>query len=276
VDEINQRMDATIVIPVHNQLRFTRQCLDSLNAAGYVDAMIVVVNNASTDGTAEFLATRPALRVITNPENRACAAAWNQGFQASTTWWTVFLNNDTVSPPGWLESLIAFAEAHGLAVASPALGEGELDYALNPFAREFAVRMKNVTRRGRASGACFMVARDVFAITGGFDENFTRGGNEDDDFFWRVRAAGLSLAVGGSAYIHHFGSVTRKAVLTEQGAHRAETVGYFRRKWKINWARRRWLRLRRKTLEAWWVWNERLRHGHTLREHRAGGKLFFR
>ena len=273
--EINQRTDATIVIPVHNQLRFTRQCLDSLNTAGYADAMIVVVNNASTDGTAEFLGTRPALRVITNSDNRACAAAWNQGFQASTTRWTVFLNNDTVSPPGWLDSLIAFAEKNGLAVASPAMGEGELDYGLNAFAREFVARMKNVTRRG-ASGACFMVARNVFAITGGFDENFTKGGNEDDDFFWRARAAGFKLACGGSAYIHHFGSMTRKAVAAERGSHRAEMNRYFHRKWKLNWARRRWLRLRRKAIQAWWVWNERLRHGHTLREHRQGGRQIYR
>lgn len=150
---INQHMDVTIVIPVHNQLRFTRQCLGSLNAAGYADTRIVVVDNASTDGTAEFLGTRPALRVITNVQNRACAAAWNQGFQASATRWTVFLNNDTVSPPGWLESLIAFSERNGMAVTSPAMSEGELDYDLNTFAQKFTARMKNVARRGTASGA---------------------------------------------------------------------------------------------------------------------------
>ena len=276
MDAIKQRLDATIIIPVYNQLHYTRQCLESLNASGYPDAMIVVVNNASTDGTAEFLAARPALRVITNPENRACAAAWNQGFQVSTTQWTVFLNNDTVSPPGWLNSLIAFAERNHLAVASPAMGEGELNYDLKGFARKFTARMKSVVRCGIASGACFMVARDVFAVTGGFDENFTRGGNEDDDFFWRVHAAGFKLAVIGSAYLHHFGSMTRKAMGSERRAHRTETIGYFRHKWKLNWAQRRWLRLRRKAIEAWWSWSERLRHAHTLREYRFGGRRYFR
>ena len=274
--EIAPLAGATIVIPVYNQLRFTRQCLASLNAAGYADALIVVVDNASTDGTAEFLATRPRLRVITNRQNRACAAAWNQGFQARRTPWTVFLNNDTVLPPGWLESLIAFAEQNGLGVASPAMSEGELDYDLNTFARTFTARMKNVARRGTASGACFLVARPVFAIAGGFDENFTRGGHEDDDFFMRVRAAGFQLAASGSAYIHHYGSMTRRAVALERGSSRAETVGYFRQKWKLNWARRRWLRLGRKFREVWWAWSERLRHGCTLRVHRQNGRQFFR
>ena len=269
-------MDATIVIPVHNQMHFTRQCLASLNAAGYPDAMIVVVNNASTDGTAEFLAARPAVRVISNSENRACAAAWNQGFQASPAKWTVFLNNDVVVAPGWLENLIAFAEKQGVAVASPAMVEGELDYEWNAFAREFTARMSSVVRRGTAYGACFMVVRDVFERIGGFDENFTKGGNEDDDFFWRTRRAGFKLAISGVAIIHHFGGTTQKALIAERGRTRAETIGYFRAKWKIGWLQRRWLQVRRKVVNAWWCWSERLRYGHTLREHRDDGKLFYR
>jgi N-acetylglucosaminyl-diphospho-decaprenol L-rhamnosyltransferase len=269
-------MDVTIVIPVHNQLHFTRQCLESLNACGYPDRLIVVVDNASTDGTATFLAGRPDLRVIRNPKNRACAAAWNQGFKASTTRWTVFLNNDTVSPPGWLESLIAFAEKNGVTVASPAMAEGELDYDLNAFACDFIAQMNNVVRSGTASGACFMVAREVFAATGGFDENFTKGGNEDDDFFWRARDAGFKLAISGGAFIHHFGRTTQNALLAERGSTRKETVTYFRKKWKISWLKRRSLRLRRKIIEAWWKWSERLGYGRTLNELHLGGKITYR
>src|SRR6266705_1046546 len=101
-------MNVTIVIPVFNQLQYTRQCLESLNATGCDDSMIVVVNNASTDGTAEYLASRPKLHVITNLENRACSAAWNQGYNVHKSPWTVFLNNDTVLTSGWLENLTAF------------------------------------------------------------------------------------------------------------------------------------------------------------------------
>lgn len=269
-------MTATIVIPVFNQLHYTKQCLESLNACGYGDESVVVVNNASTDGTTEYLARRLALRVINNPANRACAAAWNQGFAASTTKWTVFLNNDVAVSRGWLEDLVAFAERAGVAVASPATGEGELDYELPPFAQKFTAQMQNVQRRGTAYGSGFMVSREVFATIGGFDENFQRGGNEDDDFFWRARQAGFQLAVSGGSYIHHFGHMTQKIVVAERGPSREENISYFRKKWKINWARRRWLRLRRKTIEAGWIWSERLRHGHTLREFHQGGKVFYR
>jgi N-acetylglucosaminyl-diphospho-decaprenol L-rhamnosyltransferase len=266
-------MDVTIVIPVFNQLEFTRQCLDSLSACGYDDSMIVVVNNASTDGTVEFLATRPKLRVIQNTENRACAAAWNQGFHASKTKWTVFLNNDTVVPSGWLESLVDFAGKSGVSIASPGMGEGKLDYDLAGYARGFVTEMKGVQRRGTANGACFMVARKVFETIGGFDENFRKGGNEDDDFFWRARDAGFRLAMSGCSYIHHFSRMTRKATGVLAGSDREETVAYFRKKWRLNWAQRRWLRLRRKIVETWWRWSELLRHGRTIREHRVDGKI---
>ena len=103
-----------------------------------------------------------------------------------------------------------------------------------------------------------------------------RGGNEDTDFFWRARAAGFVLATTGGAYLHHFGNVTQKALVTEQGSSRDETIGYFRAKWKLNWARRRWQQWRRKTRQAWWSWNERRCHGHTLREWHAAGKIFYR
>jgi GT2 family glycosyltransferase len=266
-------MDVTIVIPVFNQLHFTRQCLESLNATGCDDSMIVVVNNASTDGTAEFLSSRAKLTVINNSENRACAAAWNQGFRAGKTKWTVFLNNDTVVPPGWLENLVDFAEKSDMGIASPGMGEGELNYDLAGYAREFVFKMKNVQRRGTANGACFMVARNVFEKIGGFDENFRKGGNEDDDFFWRARDAGFKLAMSGCSYIHHFGCTTRKATGVLAGSDREETVGYFRKKWRINWAKRQWLKWRRKTVGVWWRWSELSRHGHTLIEQHVAGKL---
>ena len=148
-------MDVTIVIPVFNQLHFTRQCLESLNATGCDDSMIVVVNNASTDGTAEFLSARPKLRVIHNSENRACAAAWNQGFETSKTKWTIFLNNDTVLSPGCLESLVDFAEKNGVDITSPAMCEGDLDYDFAAYASDFVSKMRQVQRLGIASGVCF-------------------------------------------------------------------------------------------------------------------------
>jgi N-acetylglucosaminyl-diphospho-decaprenol L-rhamnosyltransferase len=265
-------MDLTIVIPVCNQVAYTRQCLESLNAAGCPDPMIIVVDNASRDGTAEYLAGRPGLRVIKNPVNRACAAAWNQGFQMATTAWVLFLNNDTVIPPGSLQNLVAFAEKENVDIACAAMGEGALDYDLGNYARDYMAEMKRVHRWMTAHGACFVVHRKVFEAVGGFDENFRTGGNEDHDFFMRARMAGFKLATTGSSYIHHFGSVTQKALEPERGSTREENVSYFRSKWKIGWIQRRWSQIRRKLVTRWQIARERLFRGHTLRERRRNGK----
>ncbi len=269
-------MNVTIVIPVFNQLHYTRQCLESLNKSGYPDSMIVVVNNASTDGTVEFLATRPMLRVISNSENRACAAAWNQGFAISTTDWVLFLNNDVVVSHGWLENLLSFAEKSPVDIASPALGEGELDYDLAAYAADFTEQMQAVVRPGIDSGVAFLVHRRVFSAIGGFDENFRWGGYEDTDFFWRARDKGFLLATTGSSYIHHFVSVTQKAIKQKRGSTRAATVAYFRQKWKIS----RWQRLRsrwqRKFTEARQRNRELSLYGHTICEWREGGKISYR
>lgn len=264
-------MDVTIVIPVFNQLHYTKQCLESLNASGCSDAMIIVVNNASTDGTREYLAKRKVMRVIDNAENLACSTAWNQGFRAAATTWTLFLNNDVVVPSGWLENLVAFAESEKVDIACPALGEGDLDYDLKNYAHNFMAKMKQV-RRDMAHGVCFLVHRKVFEVIGGFDENFRKGGCEDADFFLRAQRAGLKLAMTGGAYIHHFGSKTQKTLKAERGSTRAETVGYFRSKWKIGWTQRKWARLRRQLIGQWWKWNERWKHGRTLRQCRCNGK----
>jgi GT2 family glycosyltransferase len=222
------------------------------------------------------LVTRPQLRRVTKTENRACAAAWNQGLQASATNWILFLNNDVLTPVGWLEKLVTFAEKSGASVVSPALGEGELDYDLASYAREFMTTMREVSRPHIEGGVAFLVHRRVFERVGGFDENFRKGGNEDVDFFWRAQAAGFTLATTGASYLHHFGSVTQTALKAERGSTRAETIGYFRAKWKIGWAKRRWQRLQRKVRAAWWSWNERRQHGLTLLTTRAGGKIIHR
>jgi GT2 family glycosyltransferase len=268
-------MNATIVIPVHNQLAYTRACLDSLVAAGCSDDHTIVVDNASTDGTAEYLATRPALRVLTNRENLACAAAWNQGFRASTTRWTVFLNNDTVLTDGWLSQLIQFAETQAADLASPARCDRDLDYDLAAYARDYTARMRAVVRWGQAQGPCFMVDRRVFDAIGEFDENFRRGGNEDSDFFRRAQAAGFRLATTGSSYYHHLGGVTQEAVIAQRGSSRHENITYYRKKWKIGWFERKWTQFQRRRLAARTVRAELAAHGHTLNEVRVGGQLTY-
>lgn len=268
-------MDVAIVIPVLNQLNFTAQCLDSLAKAGVPHRDIVVINNGSTDGTGEFLRSRPGLRVITNDTNRGCSAAWNQGVEAARAEWTMVLNNDVVVGPELVEGLLGFARESGCEIVSPGMGEGALDYDLPAFSGQFVSRMARVRRSGLAFGVCFMVHRRVFETIGLFDTKLGQAGYEDEDFFRRAQAAGFRRATTGRAYLHHFGSVTQKSVKAALGKELSARLGnrdYFRQKHHLNWLRRRTDHFKWKVLTAWWRWNERRRTGFSLVMRRAQGQ----
>jgi GT2 family glycosyltransferase len=271
-------MGPTIVIPVFNQARYTGLCLDSLRASGVSDSQIVVVDNASTDHTAGLLSERPGLNVIRNDRNRGCGYAWNQGVRARPAPWTLLLNNDVLAPAGWLEGLLGFVEEHPFDIVSPALCNGEKDYDLEAFAREFMRKMARVKRAGTASGVCFMVRQRVFDAGGPFDDDPRLGGYEDDEFFRRSRQAGFRLATTGRSFLHHFGSVTQKAIKAGREKPRSSLGdrAYYRQKYGLTWLKRHRWRLKSQILNAWWSRSERIRFGCTLVSDRQGGAFLWR
>ena len=76
-------MKYSIVIPVLNQLHYTRQCVDSLLAVGAPLESLLVINNGSTDETAEYLSANPQIPSINNDVNLGCGGAWTQGALAN-------------------------------------------------------------------------------------------------------------------------------------------------------------------------------------------------
>jgi N-acetylglucosaminyl-diphospho-decaprenol L-rhamnosyltransferase len=271
-------MDVSIVIPVFNQAPYTQMCLDRLRGAGFPDSRVVVVNNASTDDTAACLAARPQLHVIHNSENLFCRA-WNQGARAAgPATWTMILNNDVLVTPGWLEGLTSFAEQEGFDVVSPAICEGAHDYDLAAHAKRFVAKMAGVRRSGIACGACFMVHRRVFDAIGYFVDDPQLGGYLDDEFFRRCRQHGFRLAFTGRSFLHHFGSITIKAVQSSMPQPDA-ILGdrfYYRRKFGRSWLKRHEEKWFNQFMSARWRWTERLRYGCTLISRRQGGAFVWR
>ncbi|WP_415908574.1 glycosyltransferase family 2 protein [Oleiharenicola sp. Vm1] len=299
-------MSVAIVIPVLNQLAYTQGCVRCLQPDLAAGVQVIVVDNGSTDGTREWLAAQPALTVIRNEQNRGCAPAWNQGIAAAgilrnapdspapgqesilrntQNWpagtdapeWVVVLNNDVRLPAGWLAALLGAAERHGLDIACPAMRERDANYDFESYARDFSAKLGGVVRRGGAHGVCFAVRRAVFARIGGFDEAFRIGQFEDADFFRRARQAGFRTGVVGACFIHHFGSVTQDALsdTKKQRPYEAENRAYFRKKWKLGWARRRWEKAADGLRAWWWRTTERARFGHSLHEKWDGERLRF-
>ena len=273
--EKGKAVQVSIVIPLYNQVMYTRLCLESLRTTLTVPVQIILVDNASSDETANYLKTLSDVTVISNEENLGFAGACNQGIRAAGGDWVVILNNDVIVAPGWLEGLLEAAQYWGLQIVTPAIREGKHDYDIAVYSRELTGRMQRVIRRGRANGICFMAHKRVFEAIGLFDEQFRIGQYEDKDFFLRASKAGFKLGTVGCSFLHHFGSVTQNSMKTARVVkpYAIENKAYFTRKWKLSWWERALARNCDRLATRFYSLRERLRYGHTLMEKLIDGKL---
>src|SRR5690606_1062823 len=122
-----------IVIPVYNQFAHTLACLRAIAAhPPQVACEVVVVDDGSTDETAGSLAQVHGLRYLRRSGNGGFVAACNDGARAANGEFLVFLNNDTVPQPGWLDALVGTFETHpaaGLVGAQLLYPDGRLQEA---------------------------------------------------------------------------------------------------------------------------------------------------
>ena len=101
----NERVSVTIV--TYNSGRFIKRCLESVLAQRYADKEIIVIDNASTDGTVDILEQfEDRCRIIYNDENIGFAAAQNQAIRAGTGTWVLTLNPDVLLLPNFIQALV--------------------------------------------------------------------------------------------------------------------------------------------------------------------------
>jgi N-acetylglucosaminyl-diphospho-decaprenol L-rhamnosyltransferase len=221
--------DVGIVIVTYNSAREIGACLDAAEASG---AEVVVVDNASSDGTVEEVRRRGA-RLIGNSENRGFAAAVNQGFVVLNRPYVLLLNPDAVL----LNDLEPLREACNLPGAAGAGGqlldaEGRpqigfmvrqlptaatlaLEALLlnriwpdNPVNRRYRGSGLDYSRRrevGQPAGAFLMLRRDVWQELGGFDEGFQPLWFEEVDFCRRAADRGYRMYYEPKAVAKHTG-----------------------------------------------------------------------
>ncbi|WP_373229487.1 glycosyltransferase family 2 protein [Cohnella sp.] len=215
----------SIVIPTFDQLALLKLCINSIIGNTNPPYEIIVVDNASTDGTADYLQQlggQVRYRVLDN--NRGFAGAINIGMMMAKGRTIVLLNNDTLVTEKWLDNLlICLHSDEGIGMVGPVTnyisGDQQIsvpyrDVADMPnFAREN--NHSNIARwhrTDRLTGFCLLFRRELFEGNGYFDEGFEIGNFEDDDYNIRVRLLGKSLVMAQDTFIHHFGSVSMKAL----------------------------------------------------------------
>lgn len=264
----------SVIIPVLNQLKYTQQCLESLLASGTPKQDILVIDNASSDGSSAWL-EQQGYALITNPFNFGCGGAWTQGAICKPAEWVFFLNNDVLVCADFCERMIAAAERLACDVISPGMIEYELDYDFGSYAAEYVTDMADVARIGKAHGVCFAVRYSVFRDIGFPDTDQILGGHEDGEFFLRCLAAGKKLAICGSGFLHHFGSITQKAMKKEAGVKVLGNRRVFYRKVGLGWLRRKIWKFRNQRQIKAYVRQELAAKGKTLHMKRLNGQATY-
>jgi GT2 family glycosyltransferase len=206
---------------------YIAQCLNALLQQTYPRIEIIVVDNASSDGTAAIVARDfPQVKLVHTPTNLGVAGGNNTGFRTAAGDILVLTNVDTKASPNWIEVLVqAMLSDPTIGIASSKLlyPEGTIQYGggiVDPrqgFARHGAAGEKNVSDSqirdiDFATGASLAIRRAALEQIGLEDEAYFPIDYEDSDLSYRARQAGWRVVYVPDAVSTHYESSTVKSL----------------------------------------------------------------
>lgn len=217
-----QTVDApffSVVIPTYNAERLLPEVLDALAAQSFRDAEVIVVDDASSDNSAQLVGERyPWVRLIVNRRNGGFVQSCNTGAAAARGRYIVLLNNDTAPEPAWLAELAKAAVAHPEAavIASKLLLYDRRDtlHTTGDLLRtdgipvnrgvweQDAGQYDHATAVFSGCGGASAYRKDVWQALGGFDEDFWMY-LEDVDFGFRAQLMGFKAVFAPRARVYH-------------------------------------------------------------------------
>jgi len=207
-----------IVIPAHNNRGIIDACLASIRGQTYGDWECLVVDDASEDGTADWIRSRHAwVKVLESGTNLGPAHCRNMAVSRSPAEFIAFLDSDVILHPRWLEYTVGFLRAN----RDVAMVGGKLLYASNQaMVNSLGGAMSRIglawnEHEGATDvlpckpveslfvcSAAAMVRRDCFEMAGGFDETFFYG-YEDSDLGWSLNLLGFRVVSIPEAVAYH-------------------------------------------------------------------------
>jgi glycosyltransferase involved in cell wall biosynthesis len=258
--------DYAITFATLNCLEYTKLCLESLLKSGADPKRIVAVDNASTDGTQDFLRSQTLGGAILNKQNLSCGAAWNQGILAHQAEWTIVMNNDAIVHDGFVDRLIDFAIQSKLKLVSPARVDGQLDYDFHQFAIDSQIKTSDAIRWESTNAICMCIHWSLFNQIGFFRADPNLLGFEDGLFYNEIRKHQIQHATTGSVWIHHFGSVTQEHMKMVLGIGSNDVLVKHndRQLYQQTWLERKLYRHKLKNNHRQWRSDELARYGMTL------------
>jgi len=265
-DKEKEIKDLTISIVSYNSLSFLRECLNSiLSSPPGVGHEIIVVDNASSDGTDEFVKKNyPEIILIPNKRNIGFAAANNRAIEESRSKYVLLINSDCMVYKKSLGSLVEFMEKNPeVGIAGPKIvnSDGTIQFSCrrfpsvfnaaahtiltnifpdNPFSKKYKladIGRDNPFKVDWVSGSCMIIRRKALEDTGILDENYFMY-VEDLDICYRMWQKNWEVQYYPEAEIMHHIAGSSGSGKIKASFRMQKSVFYFfwknyRRSWKI-------------------------------------------
>jgi len=221
--KIDKLIKVSIIIPNYNGLKFIKGCLDSLAIQLFQDVEIIIVDNASQDGSYEYIYENyPQIKLLSLKENYGFSKAVNEGIKASNCEYVVLLNNDTEVDEFWLGNLVMCIEQDEKIFSCCSkmiqfsdrnkIDDAGDEYTILGWAykRGDGDVLNKYNKSDRIFSSCAGAAiyrRKLFEEIGYFDEEFFAY-MEDVDISYRANIHGYKNVYCCNAFVYHIGSAT--------------------------------------------------------------------
>ena len=214
----------------------------------------------------------PEIHSVRNAVNLGCGGAWTQGALLAESDWVVLLNNDVV----------VSGDAMTRCSTPPSATASTSSARRSPRARSTTTSRRTPRRssapwpgrsgRGWFHGVCFAVRKRVFESIGFLDTDRRLGGREDVEYLVRCQRNGVPVGTVGDALLHHFGSITQKAIKLETGQKDLGDRDYFYASVGMGWLARKHFKAARKQAARSWLAQESGIAGYVMHMLRKGGR----
>lgn len=238
----------SIIILTYNNLDYTKQCIESIRKYTKESSYeIIVIDNASTDATKEYLQQEDNIKVLFNKENKGFPIGCNQGIKlAHPDNDILLLNNDTIVTTNWLDNLkTCLYSSEQIGAVGPICNQNENLQGAN-FTYDNLDIMQDLASKNNISnpslweekvfliGYCLLIKNKIIKKLKALDENYSPGYIEDNDLSLRIVELGYKLILCHDTFIHHFLGTAFRKDLTKFYQILYKNREYFYNKWHFN------------------------------------------